>query len=119
MRKLFENNETIIKFNSKLETFQNAKIIFESTELYHFLTDATINIISKNNFNAQANYVASTKGDTSKIQMYDLSVKKRYFTKDTTEKDTEIRRFSRKKNSETRGIEILYSSYWNYQEWRH
>ena len=99
-----ENNETTIKFNSKLETFQNAKIIFESPELYHFLTDATINIISKNNFNAQANYVASTKGDTSKIQMYDLSVKKRYFTKDTTEKNTEIRRFSRKKNSETREL---------------
>ena len=36
--------------------------------------------------------------------MYDLSVKKRYFTKDTTEKDTEIRRFSRKKNSETREL---------------
>ena len=99
------NNETTIKFNSELETFQNAKIIYESPELYHFLTDATIDVVSKNDFNAKAYYVASTKGDTSKIPMYDLSVKKRYFTKDTTaENDTEIRRFSRKKNTETQEL---------------
>ena len=100
-----ENNETIIKFNSKLETFQNAKIIYESTELYHFLTDATIDIVSRNDFNAKANYVASTKGDTSKIPMYDLSIRKRYFTTDTTtENNTEIRRFSRKKNDENQEL---------------
>ena len=47
----------------------------------------------------------STKGDTSKIPMYDLSIKKRYFTTDTiTENNTEIRRFSRKKNAENQEL---------------
>ena len=95
-----ENNETTIKINSKLETFQNAEIIYESPGLYHFLTDATVDIVSRNDFNAKATYILpSAKGDTSKILMYDLTIEQRLFTEDTiTEKTRKVSGFGRNKN---------------------
>ena len=103
-----ENNETTIKINSKLETFRNAKIIYETPELYHFLTDATIDIVSRNNFNAKATYILpSIKGDTSKIPMYDLSIEERLLTEDTTtEKNRKRSGFGRNKNTNEQRVQL-------------
>jgi len=102
-----ENNEMTIKINSKIGTFRNAKIIYETPELYHFLTDATVDIVSRNEFNAKATYILpSAKGDTSKIPMYDLSVEERLFTVDTTnEKNRKRNGFARNKNTNEQQVQ--------------
>ncbi|MEM6830523.1 MAG: hypothetical protein AAF551_08385, partial [Bacteroidota bacterium] len=63
-----ENNETTILANSVLQQFENAKIIIDTLNGYHFLDRASIRIISSKKFEGSAYYQQIIGMDTFDIR---------------------------------------------------
>lgn len=63
-----ENNETTILENSELEAFNNAQLIMDTVNQYHYLRNGRIKIVSRNEFNGVADYRLITGLDTFYIK---------------------------------------------------
>jgi hypothetical protein len=63
-----ENNETPILANSVLQKFENAEIIIDTLNGYHYLDRASIRVISRNKFEGNAWYKVIINKDTFDIR---------------------------------------------------
>ncbi len=64
-----EDNEVLILENSKISTLTNAVVVIDTANAYHRLYDATINIVSRNEFNGEGTYeLINTVQDTFAIK---------------------------------------------------
>jgi hypothetical protein len=73
-----DNNETIIRANSDLETFTNAELFFEYPEAKHYLNQGIIDVLSRNEFSGKAVYQLPIDLDTFEIEMANFYLEERY-----------------------------------------
>ena len=64
-----KNNEVLVLENAKIGTLSDAVVVIDTANSYHRLYDATINIVSRNEFNGEATYeLVNTVQDTFAIK---------------------------------------------------
>ncbi len=74
------NGEVTIKENSKLEVLNNAKLVADTTYFFHEFFDATIKVLSRNDYGATAKYAyedRSNNKDTIKFEKIFVDEKNR------------------------------------------
>ncbi len=71
-----ENNETTILENAELQTFENAQIIIDTLNGFHYLYDGNIKILSRNKFSGSAKYQLVTGSDTFAIEFNSFVLEK-------------------------------------------
>ncbi len=62
-----ENHQMVVLANSEFETFKNAEVIFQNDSTYHYLSQGTIDILSRNSFTGGATYRLPVAKDTFDI----------------------------------------------------
>lgn len=77
-----ENNQLQVLENARIETFQNAVLVVDTLDEYHRLTNATIDILSRHEFEGKAYYELIAARDTFSIEMTN-------FRKDTVQRRRE------------------------------
>ncbi|MEK6475896.1 hypothetical protein WJR50_00125 [Catalinimonas sp. 4WD22] len=78
-----ENNQLQVLENAKFETFQNATLVIDTLNEYHRLTNGTIDIFSRNEFQGKAYYELIAATDTFSIEMNN-------FKKDTVQERRQV-----------------------------
>ncbi len=87
------NGEVTIKKNSRIKTLRNAKIRADTSYFFHDFYDATINIISQNEYGAQAKYSYEDRnGDKDTIIFDEIRVdaKNRTVASGTIEEESQF-----------------------------
>lgn len=67
-----ENGELNIEKGGSLETFRNAKVVADTLNFYHNITNATINVHGKNSYSGTGNYIYIDQNEKEQELFFDL-----------------------------------------------